>query len=317
MNFRAFDLNLLRVLDALLHEGSTVRAAEKLGLSQPAVSAALSRLRHALGDPLFVRQGSRLVPTDNARGIALALRQELDRIEEMLSLATKFDPATAEGVFRISGSDFFAEMLLPRLGQVLGRRAPGLKVQFVDLVPTDYISSLEQYRADLALVPDAGFPDWLQRSPMFHSRFVTVARADHPGLAGLEAGAPVPLDLFCDLGHAIFSPAGRMQAMGDAALERIGRRREVAMTLPVFSGVCRVVAESELIAIVPKQLAEMLAPQIGLRLHPVPVEVPVPVPLIVAIWHKRASANPLHRFLRGTVAEILRPMNAGEAPLPP
>lgn len=316
MNFRTFDLNLLRVLDALLREGSTVAVGRKLGLSQPAVSAALSRLRHALGDALFVRQGAGLVPTDFARDLALPLRQELDRIEAMLSAGGSFDPATAEGTFRIAGSDFFGEFLMPRLARKLGTQAPGLRVQLVELVPSDYVDSLEQYRADLALIPDATFPDWVDRAPMFYSSFVTIARVGHPALveAGVKPGEPLPLDLFCRLGHILFSPEGRVQSLSDAALARIGRRREVRMTLPVFSGVCRTVAESELISMVPRQIAELRTAELGLTIHPAPM--PVVVPLIVAIWHGRSTTSPLHRFLRGLVADVLRPLNEGEAPLP-
>jgi DNA-binding transcriptional LysR family regulator len=116
------------------------------------------------------------------------------------------------------------------------------------------------------------------------------------------------------LGHVLFSPEGRQKSLGDDALARLGRTREVMMTLPVFSGVCRAVAESDLIALVPRQLAALFAPELHLTLHPVPI--PMPVPVIVAVWHKRASANPMHRYMRRIVGEVLRPLNAGKASLP-
>jgi DNA-binding transcriptional LysR family regulator len=123
------------VLGALLREGSTIKAGQRIGLSQPAVSAALGRLRQSLGDELFVRQNGRLAPTDFARGLSLPLRQELDRLEAVLTSPSGFDPAATTGVFRITGSDFFAELLMPRLARLLRARAPGLRVQLVDLVP--------------------------------------------------------------------------------------------------------------------------------------------------------------------------------------
>lgn len=107
VNFVTFDLNLLRVLDALLREGSTVKAGNRLGMSQPAVSSALSRLRHSLGDELFLRQGQGILPTDYARSLATPLREQLDRLEALLTGPGGFDPATAELIFRIAGSDFF------------------------------------------------------------------------------------------------------------------------------------------------------------------------------------------------------------------
>jgi DNA-binding transcriptional LysR family regulator len=119
LNFATFDLNLMRILDALLREGSTVQAGRRLNMSQSAVSGALARLRYALGDELFVRQGNRLVPTAYAKAIELPLREELDRLAVLFARSTAFDPATAEGTFRITASDFFAEMLMPPLADLL------------------------------------------------------------------------------------------------------------------------------------------------------------------------------------------------------
>lgn len=135
VNLATFDLNLLRVLDALLREGSTVRAGERIGLSQPAVSAALNRLRAALDDELFFRQGQGLAATDYARSLEEPLAMVLASIEALLARPGAFDAASSEASFRISGSDFFAEMLMPRLGERLLRLAPSMRVHLVDLVP--------------------------------------------------------------------------------------------------------------------------------------------------------------------------------------
>ncbi|HEY8595313.1 MAG TPA: LysR family transcriptional regulator [Devosiaceae bacterium] len=315
MNFAIFDLNLLRVLDALLREGSTVKAGERLALSQSAVSGALSRLRHATGDDLFVRHGNRLVPTDYARALELPVREHLDELAELLAAPEDFDPATATGTFRITASDFFAEMLMPALAHFLAATAPGVRAQLVDLVPYDYIESLERYRADLAIIPDTDLPRWVGREPLFRSSFVVVARKGHPLVqsAGIAPGGVLPLDLFCGLGHVLFSPEGTFRAMGDAALERIGRRRRVVMTLPVFSGVCRAVGASDHVALVPRQLAERVRAQLGLEIYRPPV--PIDVPLIVGAWHRRATRNPFQAWMRQRVFDLLRPLNAGETPL--
>ncbi len=167
MNFASFDLNLLRVLDAMFREGSTVKAGEQLGLSQSAVSGALSRLRYGLGDKLFVRQGNRLVTTDYAENLREELAAELERLERLLAPPAAFDPATAAGSFRISASDFFAELLMPPLADRLKRVAPLLRAQLVDLVLGNYVDSLERYNADIALIPDMELPDWINREPLF------------------------------------------------------------------------------------------------------------------------------------------------------
>ncbi len=316
MNFTTFDLNLLRVLDAILRESSTVRAGERLGMSQSAVSGALARLRHALGDQLFVRQGQGLSPTDYARSLALPVHEELDRLERLLAGPPSFDAATASLSFKLAGSDFFAECLMPRLGHKLQTLAPGIRVQLVDLVPQSYVDSLERYDADMALVPDADFPDWVERKPFFWSGFTAIARKDHPEIkkAHLSPGEVMPLDLFCALGQVLFSPEGKLRAMGDAALASIGRERKVAMTMPVFSGVCRAVGESDLIALVPRQFAEKVAPALGLELYALPF--PLAPALIVGVWHKRSTANSADMWMRNLVASALLTLNEGEDKLP-
>lgn len=308
MNFKTLDLNLLRVLDALLDTGSTTEAGRHIGLSQPAVSAALRRLREALDDPLLIRHGRRLSPTDYALSIRDPLRNILEETEALLANPTEFDPARAEGAFKLSGSDFFAEMLMPDLADRVARLAPRMRVQLVDLVPDSYVDTIERYKVDMALIPDAPFPDWAEDARLFASPFVTIARRDHPRLrrAGLASGDTIPIDLFCDLLHVLFSPEGKLQAMGDAALAAVGRQRRVAMTMPVFSGVYNAVARSDMVALIPQQLAERMAPRVGLDLYRAPMAIEPAI--IKMVWHKRSTRNPAHRWLReqitGLMAEI-------------
>lgn len=307
MNFATFDLNLLRVLDALFREGTTVKAGDRLGLSQSAVSSALSRLRHALDDPLFVRQGNTLVPTEFAEGMRQGLHEEMNRIEALLSPSDRFDPATAIGAFKIAASDFMAEMLMPQLGELLSRKAPRLRAQLVDLVPYDYIDSLERYDADLALIPDTDLPGWINREPLFHSPFVVIARQTNPGIAELEDGAEMPIEQFCAMSHVLFSPEGKLAAMGDAALARVGRERHVAMTVPVFSGVCRVVRGSDLIALIPGQLAAEIKDAYELNIFQPPM--PIEPALIIGIWHKRSDNAPMAAWMRSQIFSLLRALD--------
>lgn len=307
MNFATLDLNLLRVLDALFAEGSTVKAANRLGMSQSAVSGALSRLRHALGDPLFVRQGNRLVATDYAVGIENGLREELDRLESLLAPPAQFDPQTAKGTFRIAASDFFAELLMPSLGDILQKSAPQMRAQLVDLVPNDYVASLERRNADIALLPDLTVPKWVNKEPLFHSPFHVIARKDNPSVAGLAVGAQMPMDVFCALNHILFSPEGNLAAMGDAALRRVGKSRQVAMTVPVFSGVCRAVSESDLIALVPAQLAAKVAGTFGLKVFEPPMKIDPA--LIIGIWHKRSENARMAAWMRGLVFDLMKALD--------
>lgn len=314
-NLRRIDLNLLRVLDALLREGSTVGAGRRLGLSQPAVSAALGRLRHALGDPLFVRQGQGLVPTGFAAGLEFPLRAVLEDLEGVLAGPRAFEPAEARLDFRISGTDFFATMLMPDLGARLQREAPGVRLQLVDLVPDNYVEALERRNVDLALLPERPFPAWIANEPLFHAEFAVIARTGHPALqaAGVGSGDVVPMDLFCALDHVLCSPDGRFHGLGDAALARVGRSRRVVMSVPVFEGVLQMVAASDMIALFPRDLAERRGLAVPVTVHAPPLAIPAP--LLCMIWHRRQSAESAHLWLRGIVREILAPLGTrGAAP---
>lgn len=309
MNLSSLDLNLLRVLDALLREGSTVAAGKRIGLSQPAVSAALGRLRVTLDDPLFVRHGQRLRPTRYAKSLEMPLRAALDDLQRILSGPSVFDPQQADNLFKISGADFFATMLMPQLAARLGRDAPRMRAQLVDLVPDNYIATLERYEIDLALIPDAKCPEWCDFTPAFVSDYVVIARNGNQLVneCNVESGTVMPLDLFCTLKHILFSPEGRLSAQGDKALEAVGRSRDVVMTMPFFAGVCQAVAGSENIALVPQRLAEQLAPQMGFNIYRPPVTIE-PATLYM-VWHRRETLSPAHKWFRELILEILTPLN--------
>ena len=311
MNLLTFDLNLLRVLDALLRDQSTVKAGRRVRLSQPAVSAALGRLRDALNDPLFVRQGQRLVPTDYAQSLEIPLRRLLAELTELLSGPGAFNPLEAHQSFKIAGSDFFAEMLMPPLAPLLEKSAPNVRIQLVELTPGDHVGTIEKQDTDLALMPMETFPEWVDSLKIFRGRFVVIARKGHPGIrrAGVAPGEALPINLFCSLGHAVFSPEGKLKGMGDAALARIGRERKVVMTMPTFGGVCHAVAESDLVGLLPESMAIRMAPRLKLAIFspPMPLE---PAHICMA-WHKRNTSSPAHRWLREIVAKVLSPLDAG------
>lgn len=306
MNLSGFDLNLLKVLNALLQTGTTTGAAKEVGLSQPAVSAALKRLRHALEDPLFVRQGRLLAPTEFAQNLRIPLREVLDRTEGILSGSNTFSPETTEAVFRLLGSDFYSELLMPQLAYLLAKEAPGIKVQLVDSRLDQDIEALENRGLDMALVPATMFPKWVETRDLLLSQFLVIARQGHPDLSqrGITPGEVIPLDLYCGLNHVLFSAAGKLQGQGDLALAALGRRRNVVMTLPGFSGVCNVVSQSDLLALVPEQFARRVAPKLDLAIYQPPFCVE-PVQSVLA-WHTRLSTAPAHRWLRDRIAVLLK-----------
>jgi DNA-binding transcriptional LysR family regulator len=305
MNFATFDLNLLRVFQALLRERSVTRAGDRLALSQPAVSAALARLRHALGDELFIRQGNTMVPTDRAQAIAAPVADALAMVEAALASDRAFDPAVESRVFTLYGADFFSNLLMPLLYARIAGMAPGIVLRLVDNARGDLVSLLADGVCDLALDAPVEVPDWVQAEHLFDAPFVMAAPRGMAALAGLAEGAAVPLDLFCALPHALRSVDGSLDGFGDAALAQVGRTRRVMLALPHFQSVCFALARAgeagrDLVALLPTQYAVAMAPVLGLALYAPPLEVPAP--RISQYWHRRRDSDPAQRWLRAQVA---------------
>ncbi|CAM5765525.1 LysR family transcriptional regulator [Labrys miyagiensis] len=315
MNFRAFDLNLLRVLDGMLAERNTTRVAQSAGLSQPAVSAALRRLREALGDPLFVREGHLLVPTAFARSLEAPVRAALANLEHALCGGTPFDPLTCTRSFTIAGSDFLNEMLMPKLADTVQRVAPNMRLKLLPADPDSLLGMISAGRLDLALSVPQPQPDWIEKSLAFQMSSVAVARDNHPAIreAGLEWGDVLPLDLFCTLGHAIFSVTDDYERQEDPILGSFGRQRHVAVSVPGFHGVGRVVAQSDLLGVLPVRFALSVAGQLGLQVYRLPFDMPLKQAFLY--WHKRESANHQHVWLRNTVLHLLAPLDEVRNPL--
>lgn len=305
MNFAAFDLNLLRVFDALARERSVTRAGEQVGLSQPAVSSALNRLRAILDDQLFVRRGAEMAPTPRAEALAPAVRGALASLERALAGDARFDPAKAERTFTLLGADFFSTLVIPRLHERIAAEAPGVRLRLLDTAFGDVERLLADDVLDLALERPMQLPDWVATQPLFLSPFVMVAATGLPQIAaaGVQPGQQLPLDLFCTLPHAIRSVDGSLSGMVDEVLEASGRRREVVLGLPHFYAVARAVAAGHVIAALPRQFADAFAEPLGLTTYALPI--PSPAPEIRMYWHSRHQKNPAHVWLRDVVVEVI------------
>lgn len=301
MNFAAFDLNLLRVFDAVMRERSATRAGERIGLSQPAVSAALNRLRHLLGDELFVRQANEMVPTPRALALAEPLRDALARIEEALSAGAAFDPAAAVRSFTLLGADFFSMLMMPSLSETVTEQAPGISLHLLDSARGDVDQLLIGDKIDMAIERPLELPDWISQRPLFRSPFAMIAAKGHRDLAaaGLKEGEVIPIDLFCALPQALRSIDGSTTGSVSDALATMGRRRRVVLTLPQFYGVAIAVSRGRLLAAVPVQFAQAFADELQLGIYQSPI--PIPVPEVTLYWHRRHDDDPAHRWLRDQV----------------
>lgn len=307
MNFRTLDLNLLRVFAALNETRNVTRAAEHLGLSQPAVSAALARLRDHLDDALFVRVGNGMAPTPRAEAAAPAVARALAGLEAALAETGGFRPETAEAVFSVRGADFFSMRLIPPLAAALAEEAPGVSIRFLDSGRGELIALLEEGEIDLALEQPTEVPGWVSRGLLFPSPFRIIAARHNPAVrdAGLAPGDVMPLEIFCALPHALRSIDGSMSGMTDAALAARGLSRRVALVVPHFEAVVRAVSRSRMIAAVPVQILEEgdAAGEL-VELEP---PIPIPTPDMQLYWHSRNDRAPAHRWFRERLlAEVSR-----------
>ena len=297
---RQLDLNLLVALDALLAEGNVTRAAERLGLTQPAMSHALNRLRALLDDPVLVRTPRGMVPTARAEELAPAIRSALDDIDRALRGRPAFDPATSTRAFTIAAVDHGELVILPPLLARIAAEAPKIDL-LVRPLRLDLIEEeLESGAVDLAFsVLSAGDNLATFRQRLFHESFVCLVRADHP-----TVGETLTLEEFVALDHALVGPRGRRGGIVDTELQKLGLSRRVALMVPHFLVAPMVVAKSDLILTAPERIARAFAAILPLRIVPTPFELKGFD--VSQIWHERQSHDPALTWLRGLILEICR-----------
>jgi DNA-binding transcriptional LysR family regulator len=288
-DIRTVDLNLLRTLDALLDERNVTKAAQRLSLTQPAVSGMLTRLRESFDDPLFVRTQRGIVPTLRALELAAPLKQILAEIDALLR-PQAFDPATAELTLTIASTDYALQAVVLPFLEALRRKASGVRVALVPVQDASLPTQFERGEIDLALVtPESTLPE-LHARRLFDERYVCVMRANHPD----AQGGALSLDRFCELDHALVSYiGGSFKGVTDEALARLGRERRVTVSVTSFLVLPRILKSSDLIAVVPYRL---VARSRGL----VAIEPPLEIPGFTktASWHERTHRSPAHRWVR-------------------
>lgn len=294
MNIRKLDLNLLVILDALLDERNVTRAAARLGMSQPAVSAALARLRRQFGDPLFIRAQRGLIPTAKAVALAEAVKGVIYEAQTLLRPAS-FDPAEAEGRFTIATTDYMQATVVVPLLEKLRTRAPGLAIIVRSLELSDIRALLERGDLDLAItIPEFAASD-LQSRKLYRERYVGAARKGHPILNGR-----LTVQAFCSYPHAFVAPrGGPPYGPVDEALTGTRYRRNIALTVPSFLVLPYVLRSTDLVVTAPERLIAGMRSQLSL------FELPLSVPEfdVIAVWHPRAQNDARHRWVRGLLAE--------------
>ncbi len=307
MDLAGVDLNLLVVFDALMAERHVTRAGERIGLSQPAVSAALNRLRHLLKDDLFIRRADGMQPTRKAQELAVPLRQALMQIQVALEPQV-FDPTTVQRTFKLATNDFAASILLPNLGARLSMEAPGIDLRVIYADDPLGMKLLDEDAVDLAIAPFKHPKPQFDRQYLLEpTGFLCVMRKGHP-----LVGKPLTLETFAATPQLMISRTGDASGFVDEILAEVGLKRRVGFTVPIFLLAPIVLAQTDYIAVLPRRLVEMFQQIVEL----VAYEPPFPQPRfpLAMLWHQRLTKDPGLVWLRKTLLEVAAEIEAPKVP---
>ena len=295
MDLTRVDLNLMVAFEALMAGRGVSAAAARLGVSQPAMSGTLARLRGLFGDPLFVRSGRVMLPTVRALQLAGPVGQALDQLRAALEPPGSFDPVRSRRAFTLSGGDYAAMVLLPRLTERLRAAAPGVDLRFRFVEKDQTFGLLDADALDLALGVYPNPPKRLVLQPLFMERFVCVACRANPALRG-----GMTLAAYAALPHLLVTERGDATGAVDDALRRQGLQRRVVLTVPHVLVIPAVLPRSGMVATVGGRAGRMFAAAGRLLLHDVPVVLP-PWQLSM-LWTRQRDGDPGLAWLRGMLA---------------
>jgi DNA-binding transcriptional LysR family regulator len=304
-DLRRIDLNLLVALDALLEERSVTRAAARLGMSQPAASRALGRLRAMFSDALLVDGPGGYMLSVRAEALLPAVRRTLAGIGEMLA-SRPFDPAAATGPLRLLMTDLHAAVLAPRLLSRLAEEAPSVDLDILPPGPA-IMEMLRNDAVDAVVGAIEEAPAGIRRRKLFEDRYVTLMRAGHPA-----AGRQLTLETYLALDHLVISITGAGPAPVDELLSAMGRSRRVRARVPNFFAAMEIAAGSDLVMTLPESLGRTAAGAARFVMLPPPVD-PGPIALNL-LWHARHQEAPRHVWLRRLVVAAAQPPAPGDAP---
>lgn len=305
VDLRGIDLNLLVLLDALIEHRNVTRAAERMHMSQPAMSRALGRLRKLLNDPILVRGGDGLVATPRAIALQLELKRLLNEISHLVS-DVPFSPERLTGCVTLAATDHTSVVLLPKIMTRLSQAAPQLDVKVIPLfnIAEDH---LHDGSVDLAFgVSQTPLPATLCQEPLYEDSYITLMRRGHP--AGECSSPRKPLKMkaeqFASLNHVLVTAVGDSRGFVDTALDELGLQRRVVLQLPSFITALAVVAESDFVVTLPASIAGRYAVHNDLVAIAPPIDYPVVVH--TSIWSGVRDADLANQWLRQLVREAAR-----------
>ncbi|WP_438042659.1 LysR family transcriptional regulator [Sorangium sp. So ce128] len=293
---RAVDLNLLTVLDAVLTERNVTRAAERLGMTQPAVSSALNRLRLLFNDDLIVRRGKEMAPTPRALALVGPIRKALDLIQASLAHTGAFD-CTASRTFRLGISDIGEALLLPRFLQWLEQLGARVRLDFCREPGTSLQNEMRLGKIELVLDHIAIPGEEFRRTRVLDLEFVALVRQDHP-----TVGPSLTLDEYMALEHVIIEPREGQTNLAEQIQAVVGRSRRVRVQVPRYLSMPFIVSQSNLVCTVPLPLARLFEQHFPVRVVSCPLPIQ-PIPLFM-MWHACQDGDPAHEWLRRSLIEL-------------
>ena len=295
MDIRAVDLNLLKAFDALTNERAVTRAAGRIGLSQPAMSHALSRLRDLFADDLFVRTPTGMEPTARAREIAPLVAAAIEHIEAALNLGVGFDPAKSAGIFTAGMAEYAEVALVGRLAAAFARLAARATLRLTPLTGADAAEQLDRGMIDVAVTHLNSSPAHIESIMLLRDPFVVIARRGHP-----IAGQQLSLEAYAALNHILVSPRGDTSGALDRILVDFGLRRRIALLVATYLALPVALAASDLVATVPRRTARQIAATAEIEIMPLPIDFSTTVSMA---WHRRAASEPAQAWFRALLIE--------------
>lgn len=297
IDLRGLDLNLLVALEALVEEGSVTRAAERMGVSQSAMSHTLRRLREVFDDELLVRTQNGMLPTPLATRLVAPVRRGLETIQAALDDQPTFDPATARHTFTLATSDYVALVLLPQVIERVSRAAPGIDL-VVRHVDERTPARIELGDIDLAIGRFVEEMPGFLRQKLFEEGFACVVRSDHP-----KVKRRISLQQYVRMNHVLISPDGRGPGYVDHVLREQGLERRIAVRIPDFVVAPLIIAQTDMILTLPARVARAFS-CMGLRVLQPPMELAGFE--MSQLFHERQRNGPAHRWLRRLIREVSR-----------
>lgn len=305
MQLNRFDLNLLIALDALLREKNVTRAAERVFVSQPAMSAALHKLREYFNDPLLVRVGREMELTPRGSSLLEPVREALLRIQVMLGTQPTFDPKTARREFTVIMSEEAVPGVLPALLRTLSLESPELDLH-IEMISPSSLSRLEYGEADLCLCLEnlqmfdlRAYPESIRSTPLRPVNWVCAVCNDHPTVKD-----SLTVEEYISLQHMFGRPGGFTGTADQLVRNLLNIDLKVHMTLPSLLQLPLVLPGSTLAATLPERVARLYFPALPIKILPLPFEVPRTQEVL--LWHKRHEPDPAHTWLRELIVQLAK-----------